>query len=62
MTRLLVRLADARKTKNPEDPRPEIDVTQNDLGQPSNLSRASVVSKLQALEREGQITRSYDYK
>ena len=42
-----------------EDPRPEIDVTQSDLAHLANLSRAAVVKQLQALEREGQITRSY---
>ena len=59
ITALLLRLADIRQADNPEDPRPEIDVTQSDLAHLANLSRAAVVKQLQALEREGQITRSY---
>ncbi|MFD0979675.1 Crp/Fnr family transcriptional regulator [Tropicimonas aquimaris] len=59
ITAILLRLADVRQADNPEDPNPEIDVTQSDLAQLANLSRAAVVSKLQALEREGRIARSY---
>lgn len=59
ITAILLRLADVRQADNPDDPNPEIDVTQSDLAQLANLSRAAVVSKLQVLEREGLIVRSY---
>jgi CRP-like cAMP-binding protein len=59
VTALLLRLAGARQADTPEDPRPEIDVTQSDLAQLANVSRATVVNKLQALENDGLIARTY---
>lgn len=56
---LLLRLADARHRDRPEDPRPEIDVTQGDLAQLATLARSTVVERLQVLEREGLIARTY---
>ena len=59
ITASLLRLADARTADVPENQRPEIDVTQSDLAQLANLSRAAVVKQLQALENDGHITRTY---
>jgi CRP-like cAMP-binding protein len=61
VTALLLRLADARQADTPDDPRPEIDVTQSDLAQLATVSRATVVDKLQALENDGLIARTYGW-
>jgi CRP/FNR family cyclic AMP-dependent transcriptional regulator len=56
---LLLRLADVRKNDNPHDPQPEIDIKQIDLAHLATVSRSTVVSHLQDLERAGLIERDY---
>jgi CRP-like cAMP-binding protein len=56
---LLLRLADVRDKGQPRDPCPQIDITQEDISHLTAVSRATVVSHLQKLEKSGLIARSY---
>ena len=56
---LLLRLADVRDADNPQDPTPELDITQEDLAHLATVSRATVVAHLDDLEKASLIGRKY---
>jgi CRP/FNR family cyclic AMP-dependent transcriptional regulator len=56
---LLLRLADVRRNNNSNDPQPTIDIKQSDLAHLAVVSRSTLVSHLQDLERVGLISRQY---
>ena len=56
---ILLRLANARLADNALDPTPVLDVTQKDLAQLSNLSRAALGDHLEEMRRNGLIESSY---
>ena len=56
---ILLRLANARLVDNPLDPTPVLDLTQKDLAQLSNLSRAAVGAHIEEMRQDGLINSSY---
>ena len=56
---ILLRLANARLAGNALDPTPVLDLTQKDLAQLSNLSRAALGDHLEEMRRDGLIESSY---
>ena len=56
---ILLRLAGVRVHEHLSDPRPELDVTQEDLALLANVSRGTVQTQLAQLESAGLVARSY---
>jgi CRP/FNR family cyclic AMP-dependent transcriptional regulator len=56
---ILLRMAGARLSDIPDDPEPELTITQADLAKIANTSRSTVARHLNELEADGLLTCSY---
>lgn len=56
---ILLRLAGVRKKDVPEEPQPELELTQDELAHLTNVARATAADYLSRLESQGLIARTY---